>query len=172
ALVASVVQAEQRRHHPGLCGALLYLLPLSIAGVMFGQNSQWWAGLSQWLSLTHPGHMILGSMAIVLVALLYTAYLVDPDHAADSLLKHGGVIPGIMRGEPTAEHVDGIVSRTAWAGAVYLAAIFLIPEVLLRYFNAPFYLDGSSALIMVCTVLDIKTQVRGQSLTEPGGVQG
>jgi preprotein translocase subunit SecY len=154
---------------PAFVAPWLYLLPLSVAGVLFGQNSPWWAAASQWLSLTHPGHMILGSLAIVLVALLYTAFVVDPDHAADSLRKHGGVIPGVMPGEPTAEHVDGIVSRTAWAGAVYLAAIFLIPEALLRYFNTPFYLDGSSALIMVCTVLDLETQVRGQSLTEPGG---
>jgi preprotein translocase subunit SecY len=157
---------------PAFVGPWLYLLPLSVAGVVFGPNSPWWAAASQWLSLTHPGHMILGSMAIVLVALLYTAFLVDPDHAADSLQKYGGVIPGVMPGEPTAEHVDRIVSRTAWAGAVYLAAIFLIPEVLLRYFNTPFYLDGSSALIMVCTVLDLETQVRGQSLTEPGGETG
>jgi preprotein translocase subunit SecY len=155
---------------PAFVGPWLYLLPLSVAGVVFGQNSPWWAAASQWLSITHPGHMILGSMATVLVALLYTAYLVDPDHAADSLQKHGGVIPGVMPGEPTAEYVDGVVSRTAWAGAVYLAVIFLIPEVVLRYFNTPFYLDGSSALIMVCTVLDLKTQVRGQSLTEPGGI--
>jgi preprotein translocase subunit SecY len=154
---------------PAFVGPWLYLLPLSVAGVMFEQNSPWWAAASQWLSLTHPGHMILGSIAIVLVALVYTAFLVDPDHAADSLLKRGGVLPGVMPGGATAEHIDGIVSRTAWAGAVYLAAIFLIPEALLRYFNTPFYLDGSSALIMVCTVLDLTTQVRGLTLTRPGG---
>ena len=65
-----------------------------------------------------------------------------------------------------------MVSRLTCVGAVYLAAIFLIPELLVTYFQVPFYLDGSSALIMVCTVLDLETQVRGQSLTEPGGEQG
>jgi preprotein translocase subunit SecY len=153
---------------PAVVGRWFYLLPLSVAGIVFGQNSPWWAAASQWLALTHPGHMIVGSIAIVVVALLYTAFLVDPDHAADSLKVHDGVIPGIAPGEPTAEHLDGIVSRTAWAGAAYLAAIFLIPEVLLRYFQTPFYLDGSSAPIMVCTVLDLKTQVRGSSLAERG----
>jgi preprotein translocase subunit SecY len=54
--------------------------------------------------------------------------------------------------------------------AVYLAAVFLIPELLLAYGEAPFYLDGMTVLVVVCTVLDIETQVRGRSLTEPGGV--
>jgi preprotein translocase subunit SecY len=62
------------------------------------------------------------------------------------------------------------VSYTTCIGAVYLAAIFLIPEVLLSYAQVPFYFGGASVLIVVCTVLDIETQVRGRSLTEPGGL--
>jgi len=79
------------------------------------------------------------------------------------------MIPGIFPGEPTAEHLDRIVSYTTCIGAAYLAAVFLIPELLLSYGQAPFYLGGASVLIVVCTVLDIKTQVRGLSRTEPGG---
>jgi preprotein translocase subunit SecY len=147
----------------------LYLLPLSIAGIALGQTSPVLAAASAQLAFGHLGHMILGSIAIIIVAFLYTAFLVDPEHAADSLTKYGGVIPGIEPGEPTSEHLDRVVSYTTCIGAIYLAAIFLIPEVLLVYGEAPFYLDGSSALIMVCTVLDLETQVRGQSLTKPGG---
>jgi len=67
-------------------------------------------------------------------------------------------------------HLDRVVSYTTCIGAVYLAAVFLIPELLLFYSQAPFYLGGTTVLVVVCTVLDIETQVRGRSLTEPGGV--
>ena len=116
--------------------------------------------------------MLLGSIAIVIVAFFYTSFVVDPDYAADSLRQHGAVIPGIEPGEPTAEHLDRVVSITTCIGAIYLTAIFLIPELLLVYGQTPFYLGGASVLVVVCTILDIETQVRGQSLTGPGGERG
>jgi preprotein translocase subunit SecY len=124
------------------------------------------------LAFGHLGHMVLGSIAIVIVAFFYTSFVVDPEYAADSLRQHGAAIPGIEPGEPTAEHLDRVVSTTTCIGAVYLAAIFLIPELLLVYGQTPFYLAGASVLVVVCTVLDIETQVRGQSLTRPGGERG
>jgi preprotein translocase subunit SecY len=153
---------------PTIVAPWFYFLPLSIVGIVIGQPP-WLAALMGQLAFGHAGHMILGSVVIVLVTFLYTAFLIDPEHAAELLKKHGGVIPGVFPGEPTAEHLDRIVSRTTCVGAVYLAAIFLIPEILVVYYPSSFYLDGSSALIMVCTVLDLATQVRGHSLTEPGG---
>jgi preprotein translocase subunit SecY len=157
---------------PTLVAPWLYFLPLAAAGFVLGGRSPMLSAALEQLSFGHLGHMILGSVAIVIVAFLYTAFMVDPDHAADSLKKFAGTIPGVAPGEPTAEHIDRVVSRLTCVGAVYLAAIFLIPELLVTYFQVPFYLDGSSALIMVCTVLDLETQVRGQSLTGPGGEQG
>jgi preprotein translocase subunit SecY len=152
---------------PTIVAPWLYLIPLSIAGIALGQT----APLLD-VAFGHLGHMILGSIAIVIVAFFYTSFVVDPEYAADSLRKHGAVIPGVKPGEPTAEHLDRVVSYTTCIGAIYLAAIFLIPELLLVYGQPPFYLAGASVLIVVCTVLDIKTQVRGQSLTGPGGERG
>jgi preprotein translocase subunit SecY len=153
---------------PTVVAPWLYLLPLSVAGIFFGQPP-WLAAISGQLTFGESGHMILGSVAIILVAFLYTAFLVDPDHVAESLKKYGGVIPGIFPGEPTAEHVDRVVSRTTCVGAAYLVAVFLIPEILVGYYHSPFYLGGSSALIMVCTFLDIETQVRGPIAHRAGG---
>ena len=65
-----------------------------------------------------------------------------------------------------------MVSYTTLVGAAYLALVFLIPEALMAYAKMPYYFGGGSALVVVCTVLDIETQVRGQSLTEPGGERG
>ena len=72
--------------------------------------------------------------------------------------------------EPTAAHLDRVVSYMTCIGALYLGAVFLIPELLVSFAQTPFYLGGASVLVVVCTVLDIETQVRGRSLTKPGGV--
>jgi preprotein translocase subunit SecY len=147
---------------------LLFLL-LMLAGLVFGQSSPFVDAAYKQIAPGHPGHMILSTIVIVILAFIYTAFVVDPEHSADSLRKHRGVVTGIAPGEATAEHLDRVVSCTTCIGAVYLAAIFLLPELLKAYFQVPFYLGGASVLVVVCTILDIETQVRGQSLTEPGG---
>jgi preprotein translocase subunit SecY len=155
---------------PTVVAAWLLFLPLTLAGLVFGWTSPWMAAAYVQIAPGHLGHAILSSIAIIILAFVYTAHVIDPENAADSLKKLGGVIPGIEPGEPTAEHLDRVVSYTTCVGAAYLAAIVLIPEMLTAYSQAPFYLGGTSVLIVVCTVLDIETQVRGRSLTEPGGV--
>jgi preprotein translocase subunit SecY len=155
---------------PTIVAPWLLFLPLMFAGFVFGSTTPWLTTAFRQIEQGHLGHMILSSIAIIIFAFIYTSFVVDPDHAADSLNQLGGVIPGVTPGEPTAEHVDRVVSYTTVVGAVYLAAVFLIPEVLLTYSQVPFYFGGGSALVVVCTVLDIETQVRGRSLTEPGGL--
>jgi len=155
---------------PTVVAPWLYLLPLTVAGLMFDHTSPSLMAVYRLVQENHMGRVILTSVAIIILTFIYTAFVADPEHAADSLNKHGGVVPGVEPGEPTAEHLDRIVSYTTCIGAVYLAAVFLIPELLLAYGEAPFYLGGMTVLVVVCTVLDIETQVRGRSLTEPGGV--
>jgi preprotein translocase subunit SecY len=155
---------------PTVVAPWLYLLPLTIAGLVFDHTSPRLMAVYRLFQEYHMGRVILTSVAIIILAFIYTAFVVDPEHAADSLKKYGGVIPGVEPGEATAAHRDRVVSYTTCIGAVYLAAVFLIPELLLFYSQAPFYLGGTTVLVVVCTVLDIETQVRGRSLTEPGGV--
>jgi preprotein translocase subunit SecY len=85
------------------------------------------------------------------------------------LEKRGGVIPGIAPGEATAEHVDTAISRTTMLGAVYLALVCLIPEMLIAYARVPFYLGGTSLLIVVCTVLDLDAQLKNGAHIRLGG---
>jgi preprotein translocase subunit SecY len=154
---------------PAVVAPWLYLLPLTVAGLVMGQNSPWLTALYGLIPETHLIRAILSSVAIIILAFVYTSFVVDPEYAADSLKAYGAAIPGIEPGEPTAEHLDRIVSYATCIGAVYLAAVFLVPELLLSYGGAPFYLGGASVLVVVCTVLDIETQVRGLTLTRPGG---
>jgi preprotein translocase subunit SecY len=154
---------------PAVVAPWLYLLPLTVLSMVLDPASPWLAASYQLTSPTHVIHMIVSSVAIIIFAFIYTSFVVDPEHAADSLKKLGAAIPGVEPGEPTAAHLDRILSCTTCVGAVYLAAVFLVPELLLSYGQSPFYLGGTSVLIVVCTVLDIETQVRGLTLTGPGG---
>ena len=86
--------------------------------------------------------------------------MIDPDAVAEKLKRWGGVIPGIDPGAATADHIDRVLSRTTILGAVYLALVSLVPEILISYAGIPIYLGGVPALIVVCTVLDIRHQVQ------------
>jgi preprotein translocase subunit SecY len=99
-------------------------------------------------------------IAIVIFALFYVALLIDPDAVAEKLKRWGGVIPGIDPGAPTAHYIDQTLSRTTILGAVYLALVYLVPEILNAYAGLPIYLGGVSALVVVCTVLDIHNEVQ------------
>jgi preprotein translocase subunit SecY len=157
---------------PSTVGPWLIYLPLAFAGWIFSADTPWLDAVYLHLHFGRSAHLIVGSLTVFVLAIVYTSYVVDPDHAADSLVQQGGVIPGVMPGEATAEYLDRVVSSTMLLGAAYLTVISLIPEVFLAYGNALGYkMGGGAALIVVCTILDIQTQVRELSLTNPGGVR-
>jgi preprotein translocase subunit SecY len=143
-----------------------------LIGNFVDRNGPLWlkSGVAQ-LGHGQLGFMILATILIVFFTLLYTAVLLDADKAADRLVGYGGVVPGIMPGEATAEHLDHVLTRTTIIGAAYLALLYLLPEVLISYWAVPFYFSGISALILVCTVLDIGTQVRGDGLIAARGIR-
>ena len=144
-------------------------LPLYLAAAVFG-STPWLVGAYEHIQFARPAHLILGSIVIFALAFIYTSYVIDPERAAEQLDKQGGLIPGVAPGEPTADHLDRVVSLTTVIGAVYLTAVSLIPEALVAYGNMlPYKIGGGSALIVVCTILDIQRQVRDLSLTNPGG---
>jgi preprotein translocase subunit SecY len=154
---------------PVVAAPWLIFLPLTFLGLAVGQRSPWLTAAFKQMEFGHLGHMIVSSITIVILAFIYTSFVADPERAAVSLQTHGGAIPGIAPGAATAEYVDRVVSSTTATGATYLAAIFLLPEALITWANVPYYFGGASVLIVVCTVLDIESQVRGISLTGRGG---
>jgi preprotein translocase subunit SecY len=146
----------------------IFYLPLALATFVFGQTP-WLAAAYGHMQFARPAHLILGAIAIFVLAFIYTAYVLDPERAAKTLREQGAAIPDVAPGEPTADYLDHVVSLTTVIGAIYLVAVSLIPEALVAYGGLPYFFGGGSALIVVCTILDIETQVRGYSLTEPGG---
>ena len=154
---------------PTIVAPWIFYLPLAAASFLFGQTP-WLAAAGAHLRFGQPVHVILGSIAVFILIFIYTARVLDPEQAAETLKGQGGVIPGVAPGEATADHLDRIASLTTVVGAVYLVAVSLIPEGLLAIGIAlPYKIGGGSVLIVVCTILDLKKQVRDRSLTNRGG---
>ncbi|BBO07069.1 preprotein translocase subunit SecY [Bradyrhizobium ottawaense] len=159
---------------PATVAPWILFLPVAGLAYVFGADTPWVAAAYRHLGFGMLAHLVLGSVAIFVLAFIYTAYVVDPEHAAKSLAARDGTIPGVAPGEATADYLDRVVSLTTVVGAVYLTVLQLIPEVFELYgIGLPYsmMINGGGALVVVCTALDIKTQVRDVSLTNPGGVR-
>lgn len=117
--------------------------------------------ITKYLVPGRPVYLTVYAILIFLCAFFYTAYVFDPEQAAEDLQKQGGAIRSIAPGEATVAHLDEAVSRIVLFGAAYLTAICLLPDILRFYLHVPFYLGGLSFLILVCTVLDFDHQIRG-----------
>src|SRR3546814_417884 len=96
--------------------------------------------------------------------LFYTAVIFNPEETADNLKKYGGFIPGIRPGQRTAEYLDFVLTRITVVGAAYLTLICLLPEFLISRLAVPFYLGGTSLLIVVNVTIDTVTQIQSHLL--------
>ena len=114
-----------------------------------------------------PGHIVyilLYSLMIIFFAYFYTAIVLNPVDVAENMKKYGGFVPGIRQGRPTANYIDRILTRITFPGAVYLAAIAVLPDVLIYKAHMPFYFGGTSLLIVVGVALDTLQQIEGHLL--------
>jgi preprotein translocase subunit SecY len=110
---------------------------------------------------------------IVFFSYFYTAMMFNPVDVADNLRKHGGYIPGIRPGKQTADYIDRLLTRLTFAGSLYLAAVCILPTLLVTEYGVPFYLGGTGLLIVVGVSLDTVAQVEAQLLTRHyDGLQG
>ena len=102
----------------------------------------------------------ISASLIVFFAFFYTAVVVNPEETAENLKKHGGFIAGIRPGKNTAEYLDYVVTRLTVLGSIYLAALCILPEILIAKLSVPFVLGGTTLLIVVQVTLDFITQVQ------------
>ena len=116
-----------------------------------------------------PLYLLCQAIVVVFFVYLYTALVADPSAAAAEVERLGGAIPQVAPGEATADHLDGVLSRITLVGAAYLVTVCLIPELLISWAEVPFYLGGTSILVLVCTILDVESEVRGLSQMRLGG---
>jgi len=88
----------------------------------------------------------------------------NPSDTAENLKKNGGFVPGIRPGKNTAAYLDKVLTRLTVVGAAYLAAICLLPEILMSKYAVPFYFGGTSLLIVVTVTMDTVTQIQSHML--------
>ncbi|MGE5177368.1 MAG: preprotein translocase subunit SecY [Hyphomicrobiales bacterium] len=140
----------------------LIMLPSTLALYFHGSNAiQTIAG---WFSHGTIIYIVVYSLTIVFFTYFYTAIVLNPTDMADNMKKYGGFIPGIRPGRKTSEYIDRILSRITLPGAIFLAIIAVLPDILIRKFNVPFYFGGTSTLIVVGVALDTLQQVESHLL--------
>ena len=147
---------------PPIFASSLLLLPATLAGFSDTTTLPAWAN-SILATLGHgqPLYLFLYGGMIVFFTFFYTAIVFNPKDTADQLKKHSGFIPGYRPGERTAEYIDYVLTRITVVGAIYLVVVCLIPEFLISATGVPFYLGGTSLLIVVSVTLDTVAQVQG-----------
>jgi preprotein translocase subunit SecY len=151
---------------PPIFASSLLLFPATLAS-WFGSNTgadQGWftntlQGISTGLSPGQPMHMVFYGSLIIFFCFFYTALVFNSRETADNLRKSGAFIPGIRPGQQTGEYIDRVLSRLTLWGALYVAAVCLLPELLIAQLGVPFYFGGTSLMIMVVVIMDFQAQV-------------
>jgi preprotein translocase subunit SecY len=160
---------------PPIFASSLLLLPLTItqfAGQSVSGES-WWGdviiSLNQYLQHGSPLYMLLYGAGIIFFSFFYTAVVFNPEETAENLKRYGGFVPGIRPGKNTEQYFDYVLTRITVIGAAYLAFICLVPEYLVSALSIPFYLGGTSLLIVVNVTMDTVTQIQSHLLAHQYG---
>ena len=149
---------------PTIFASSLLLLPTTMATFASGTGPEWLNVVAAWLGHGQPLYMLLFASMIVFFCFFYTAIVFNPADTADNLKRHGGFIPGIRPGERTATYIDYVLTRITVVGAIFLVVVSLLPEFLISATGVPFYLGGTSLLIVVSVTMDTVSQVQGHLL--------
>ena len=149
---------------PPIFASSLLLMPLTVAGFSASDGPDWLIWVTSNLSHGQPIYMVLYVGLIIFFAFFYTAIVFNPADTAENLKKHGGFIPGIRPGKNTADYIDYVTTTLVAVGALYLAVVCIIPEVLISQYAVPFYFGGTSLLIVVNVTMDTVSQIQAHLL--------
>ncbi len=144
---------------PAIFASALLLLPITFSN--FGlSESDFFINFASLFSQGKPLYMLLYASGIIFFSFFYTSIVFNPKETAENLRKYGGYVPGIRPGERTAAYIENILMKLTTIGACYLTLVCLMPEFLIAKYPIPFYLGGTSVLIVVVVAMDTVTQVQ------------
>ena len=154
---------------PPIFASSLLLFPATIASFL-GSNSdskvaEFLQGLAASLGYGQPLHLVLYAALIIFFCFFYTALVFNARDTADNLKKSGAFIPGIRPGQQTGEYIDRVLTRLTLWGALYIAAVCLLPETLMASRGVPFQFGGTSLLIVVVVVMDFIAQLQAHLMS-------
>ena len=150
---------------PPIFASSILLMPVTLAQFSAtGGGPEWLTTVNALLGRGQPLYIGVYIGLIVFFAFFYTAIVFNPVETADNLKKHGGFIPGIRPGKNTADYLDYVLTRLTVVGAAYLAAVCILPEILISQYQVPFYFGGTSLLIVVTVTMDTVGQIQSHLL--------
>ena len=150
---------------PAIFASALLLLPVTFSNFAMSDN-ELFINFSSLFSQGKPMYMLLYASGIIFFSFFYTSIVFNPNETAENLRKHGGYVPGIRPGEKTAFFIEEILTRLTTIGAMYLTLVSLMPEFLISKYPIPFYLGGTSVLIVVVVAMDTVTQVQTRLMSQ------
>jgi preprotein translocase subunit SecY len=146
---------------PPIFASSLLMFPATVGS--FIQNEK----IKYFFDLIAPGfwlHEVLYVILIIFFCYFYTAVTFNPVDVADNLKKWGGYIPGLRPGKPTSDYIDRTLTRLTLGGAIYVAAVCVLPTILVSRFNVPFYFGGTALLIVVGVAMDTMAQIESHMI--------
>ena len=149
---------------PAIFASALLLLPITLSNFSTSSNS-FMVSITSLLGQGKPLYMLFYASGIIFFSFFYTSIIFNPVETSDNLKKNGGFVPGIRPGEKTSEFIQGLLTKLTVIGSSYLVIICLLPEVLISKYPIPFYLGGTSLLIVVVVAMDTITQVQTRMMS-------
>ena len=154
---------------PPIFASSLLLFPATIASFLGANSDSKIAGAMQSLAAAlgygQPLHLVIYAALIIFFCFFYTALVFNARDTAENLKKSGAFIPGIRPGQQTGEYIDKVLTRLTLWGALYIAAVCLLPETLMASRGVPFQFGGTSLLIVVVVVMDFIAQLQAHLMS-------
>lgn len=153
---------------PAIFASSLLLFPQSIASWMGsgeGAGAEVLQSVAAALGPGQPLNIVIFMALIIFFCFFYTALMYNPSEVADNLKKSGAYIPGIRPGEQSAKYIDSVLTRLTVVGSLYMAAVCLMPQFMIVATGIPFYLGGTSLLIVVVVLMDFMSQVQSHLMS-------
>ncbi len=150
---------------PAIFASALLLLPITFSNFTLTE-SEFFINFSSLFSQGKPLYMLIYASGIIFFSFFYTSIVFNPNETAENLRKHGGYVPGIRPGERTANFIEDILTRLTTIGALYLTLVCLMPEFLISKYPIPFYLGGTSVLIVVVVAMDTVSQIQTRMMSK------
>jgi preprotein translocase subunit SecY len=147
---------------PPIFASSIIMFPATVASLV---DVPWVQTVSNWLTPDRFLYNVFFVAFIIFFCYFYTAVTFNPIDVADNIKKQGGYIPGIRPGKATSEHLDTVLSRLTFAGAIYISVVCVLPTILIGQFNVPFYFGGTSLLIVVGVGLDTAAQIEAHLIS-------
>lgn len=152
---------------PPIFASSIILFPSTLLGWFGSSNTDSYLHkIAGMLQHGQPLYILIFAATIIFFCYFYTALVFSPKEMAENLKKSGAFVPGIRPGEQTSRYLEKVVLRLTLFGALYITIICLIPEFLTTALNVPFYLGGTSLLILVVVTMDFSTQINSYRMTQ------